>query len=307
MTNVVEVWQNSNSIEFDYSVYAFSVKLNSAGLKVSTSGIEIITGAGISITSSGIENTGVLSFQGSSGDITLVEGTGVSISGLTISNTGVLSFQGSTGDITLTEGTGISISGLTVTNSGVLTVQGNTGDITFTAGSGLSISGLTITNTGVLSFQSSTGDVTLTESTGITIDGVTIAVDVSYDFTWTGSNHFNQGLIADGNIVLDPNVYITGIMNYIGGTQSATLNSNASATMQEGAVCLSSGYTFTNNTGYSILVYYSSIDNNVVGNPGSSSGYTPLTIGYSSWALLTNGGYMKFASDQFCYIWFLLA
>ena len=66
-------------------------------------------GSGISLSGNTIENTGVLSLQGSTGALSLVAGTGIGISGLTISNTGIVS---------LSAGDGISVSGSTIAMSG---------------------------------------------------------------------------------------------------------------------------------------------------------------------------------------------
>ena len=47
--------------------------------------------------------------MGQQGDVTFVNGTGISLDGLTINNTGVISLEGTTGDVTLNRGSGISI------------------------------------------------------------------------------------------------------------------------------------------------------------------------------------------------------
>ena len=59
-------------------------------------------------------------------------GIGIDFANYVISNSGVLSFQGSTGDITLTEGTGISISGTTinVTIDNTYIILNSTGNVT---------------------------------------------------------------------------------------------------------------------------------------------------------------------------------
>ena len=77
--------------------------------------------------------------QFNSDSYNLSAGSGISLSGNTIENTGVLSLQGSTGALSLVAGTGIDVSGLTITNTGIISLS---------AGDGISVSGSTIEMSG---------------------------------------------------------------------------------------------------------------------------------------------------------------
>ena len=137
--------------------------VGSGRASVSTSGQNIIInsepyegGTGISIVANDINNTGVTSVQGKTGDIVFssVESGGIGIQqtsdGVGLSNTGVLTLNNVNGNVTIGQGVGIktAVSGktITVTNDGVLGLTANdasndplTGYITVKGNSGINV------------------------------------------------------------------------------------------------------------------------------------------------------------------------
>ncbi len=108
------------------------------------------------------------SLGGASGAI--ATGTGLAVSGQTLNNTGVLTLQGQTGNVTLAAGSGIVVNGTTLSNSGLLSLGGLNGDISI--GTGLSTSGGALHNSGIISAVGA-GSITVTNdgNGNITIDG----------------------------------------------------------------------------------------------------------------------------------------
>lgn len=143
--------------------------VGSGRASVSTSGQNITVnnepyegGIGISIVENDINNTGVTSVQGKTGDIVFssVESGGIGIQqtsgGVGLSNTGVLTLNNVNGKVTIGQGVGIktAVSGqtLTITNDGVLGLTADgasndplTGYITVTGSSGINVRQTTAT------------------------------------------------------------------------------------------------------------------------------------------------------------------
>ncbi len=91
----------------------------------------ITTGNGLTVTGSTIDNSGVLTIQGQSGNVSLVAGTGIAVSGTTLSNSGLLSLGGQSGNILL--GTGLSLSGNTLNaQTGIQNLSAATNNVTVT-------------------------------------------------------------------------------------------------------------------------------------------------------------------------------
>lgn len=293
MASVIEIFKGSDAIEIDYSLYQINLKTNSSGLNITSTGLEIVVGTGLEITTNGLENTGVTSLQGNTGDITLTAGSGISINGLTVENIGVVSFQGSTGDITLTEGTAITIDGNTIS----IDVSANitwTGKHVFDGGSALYVTG------GNSSPPSSTYIGMYVESNEATL------ITSGSQLTINAGGELYIGFQSSEVDVFFP-INVNGIpLKNNGVYGGAGLSTTYSATANMGAVSLTSGHYFQNGTNYNMLVYYSGTANNVVGNPGSSSGLTKLSTGYSSWGILASGGYIYFGSDAMNYNWWVI-
>jgi hypothetical protein len=128
----------------------------------------IATGSGLAVSGQTLNNTGVLTLQGQSGNVTLAAGPGIVVNGTTLSNSGLLSLGGLSGNIAV--GTGLSANGGALSNSGVTSVGGANGDIA--VGSGLSATGGTLKNSGIISAVGA-GSITVTNdgNGNITIDG----------------------------------------------------------------------------------------------------------------------------------------
>lgn len=285
---------------------------------------------GFFLLSSGAElmylnDVGDLSIDGSfsASSYNLTGGTGISFSGVTITNTGVVSLQGDTGSLSLTAGTGISISGLTISNAGIVSAS---------AGSGISVSGsnpLTITNTGVLSLQGDTGDLSLSAGTGIGISGLTITNDgivsasAGNGISTSGTNPLTISMKGSysGNFSVDGSLTISGTTYFSSTTSPAysnlgTLDGSAvgsyTASVPFGSVVLSSGNSFTNGTGGTILVIFAAQNNTSLGNPSSAtSGVSYLapasgTTAYVHFMGLPTGDSITYSSDAVCYTWFLM-
>lgn len=182
--------------------------------------VGVSAGSAISITNSGntftIANTGVWSFNGSTGNVVYVApeppvnsvsaGTGISVindgGDITVTNIGVVSF----GNSTTGGGTyGIRVSG--TTGSGIFLT--NTGVTQAVAGSGISVSGatgtVTITNQGVRSFSASTNTTDTVQNLLVTPSSGTGDVSLSFDViavkTITGSGsgiEVTQASLAEG-------------------------------------------------------------------------------------------------------------
>lgn len=131
-----------------------------------------VVGDGLSLVSGRLNNDGVLSLQGLSGDITLTGGDGITINGTTISNDGVLSFGGRAGDITLGSGLGLS-SQQQLSNTGVLSLGGVAGVVGVGNGLVMTTDGQ-LTNAGVISLDTLTGPITLSNSSS---NGSTVTID----------------------------------------------------------------------------------------------------------------------------------
>ncbi len=91
----------------------------------------VATGNGLSVTGNTLNNSGVLTIQGQSGNVSLVAGTGIAVNGTTLSNSGLLSLGGQSGDIAL--GTGLTLSGNTLNaQSGIQSLSAATNNVTVT-------------------------------------------------------------------------------------------------------------------------------------------------------------------------------
>ena len=164
---------NSSSLSPTYIDHNFSVSGRTQRWLASDAN-STITFPSTTTTLVGTHDT-VSSFNGRTGSVqgvsAAVAGTGISVSGatgsVTITNTGVHSFNGSTGAVT-----GVaSFNGSTGAVQGVSSIRGLTGIIGLTNGSGigLSVSGntLTVSNTGVLNIDGSTGAITNVARTNV--------------------------------------------------------------------------------------------------------------------------------------------
>src|SRR5207248_627908 len=116
-------------------------------------------------------------------------GTGISLDGLKINNTGVLSVQGQTGNVSLTAGSGIDISGTTIINTDAgsaqnifktitaggtdITASSNNDQVTFAAGSGIVVTGDAGSKTITITNNSGTG------LSGLTPNGVLYATSTT--------------------------------------------------------------------------------------------------------------------------------
>ncbi len=116
----------------------------------------------------------VTSVGGANGDVTT--GNGLTVNNNTLNNSGVLTIQGQSGNVSLVAGNGIAISGTTLSNSGLLSLGGQSGDIQL--GTGLSITnGVLNAQTGIQSLSAATNNVTVTDlgngtwSIGVSVSG----------------------------------------------------------------------------------------------------------------------------------------
>lgn len=174
--------------------------VSTAGQNITVNNEPYEGGTGISIVGNDINNTGVTSVQGKTGDIVFssVESGGIGIQqtsdGVGLSNTGVLTLNNVNGKVTIGQGVGIktAVSGqtLTITNDGVQTIVADgkiyKGNVTFGEGDGISITQdssnniINISNSGVLGLSASgasndplTGFITVTGSNGIHVGQTT--------------------------------------------------------------------------------------------------------------------------------------
>jgi hypothetical protein len=225
--------------------------------------ITIAAGSGISTTAGAtdtvtVANTGVLSFNSSTGAVT---GVG-SFNGLTGTVTGVssniagsgISVSGATGNVTITNtgvtgiqaGTAISVSAntgnVTVTNTGVqslsinalsgiqaLTVSGTTGAITYT-----------ISNTGVTGIQAGTG-ISVSSATGyptITNTGVQSIAGTSNQITASGSTGAVT-LSLPSAVTMPGSLTVTGDLTVNGTTTTV----NSTVVQVQDPIIAIGGYT----------------------------------------------------------------
>lgn len=169
--------QASNQVYY-YNGTAFQNLVNKTDI-VSSLGSSLGPGLRVvnsQLTNTGLlSNTGVLSFQGQTGNVT-----------------GVTSLQGQNGAVTLTGGGGIAISGTTITNSGVTGLGGQTGQVA--VGTGLAAAGGTLSNSGVVTL--------VTGSPG----SLTVAND--------GLGNYTVSVVASANnVVLGPSSIQTDSSN----------------------------------------------------------------------------------------------
>ncbi|MEM0142533.1 MAG: hypothetical protein QXL94_01065 [Candidatus Parvarchaeum sp.] len=132
--------------------------------------------------------------------------------------------------------------------------------------------------------------------------GLTVHSNLTVDTSAT----FNDPVALNSNVTI-ADIYFINSGTYGGGSSRGGISDTYFATTLIGAVVLNAGYNFTNNSQKDMLVYLSSTANNVVGNPGDSSGWTPMSVGYSTWGILQSGGYIRFNSYTMNYIWFIIS
>jgi len=119
-------------------------------------------------------NQVVTNVGGANGNV--ATGTGLTVNNNTLNNSGVLTIQGQSGNVSLVAGNGIAVSGTTLSNSGLLSLGGQSGDIRL--GTGLSITNGTLNaQTGIQSLSAATNNVTVTDlgngtwSIGVSVSG----------------------------------------------------------------------------------------------------------------------------------------
>lgn len=218
--------------------------------------------------------------QFNSDSYNLSAGSGISLSGNTIENTGVLSLQGSTGALSLVAGTGIGISGLTISNTGIVSLS---------AGDGISVSGSTIAMSGTYDANMLISGILETQyinanSGNENPNGSTPTMIVSIYGAGEGSAILNAYGIGISNSTLD---FITASSaNFAwwqGSTQIASMNSSGDMSIS-GSLTASGGFISNgslaldlgDSVGVRALVYDTS------GTAGYQTGYGVNVVGTNS-------------------------
>lgn len=196
-------------------------------------------GSGLSVVNNTINNTGVTSIQGQSGDVNFASGSGIKVNGTTISNTGILSVSGTPNQIGVTNNNGdVQVRLLGAEDGGVIIGSGGglatikptaVGQCLISDSSSLPVFGSctgastvqsiqvgSSTLSGALTLQATGGLAVSSSGNTITVDGSGIVSGGDVSFGTTHNAGFVTALDNSGKLIS------TVLANQNGGLQAAT-------------------------------------------------------------------------------------
>ncbi len=156
-------------------------------------------------------------------------GTGLSLSGTQLNNSGVLSIQGQSGNLTITGGPGLVVNGLQLANTGVLSVQGTAGNVVFSGGAGIAVNGTQISNTGVLSVVGTANQVSVSTAGGVVTVSLPQNISTNSSPLFNGLNLTNALSVANGGTGSSAINFVANGSVYYDGTRLVSTSAPASA------------------------------------------------------------------------------
>ncbi len=288
---------NANSIGNDQLAF-------DTGQHLTTISSPTFAGLTISGLSTGLvksDANGVLSnaVAGTDYEVPLTFSTGLNRTGNTITNTGVLSFQGATGNVTLAEGAGITITGTTIANSGVLSLAGTANQVSVSGATGSITLSLpqNIDSAADVTFGSLTlGSIGLEDIGTSNITSGASLIGVYDEFTHSSSTNV-QDVLADFDAAITgaehSPVTLAGSYDYLTlSDQQITLNAIDLTTDVTGILPVANGGTGANTLNDLIQLathttgnYVATITGNdqiTVGNSGTENALVTLSIAANS-------------------------